>query len=121
MGDLISRQAAIDYFVRNVGWYDDDGYPVEDSDELKKIWTDLINGIPSVQPEFEMSEYVNRIATKVCEKEEAFIFATILPWCEEVTQRRVSKKVLEEALIQYFRQKTSGKAVRKRRSENDEG
>ena len=49
--DPISRQAAIDYFVRNVGWHDEDGYPVEDSDELRKIWTDLFNGVPSAQAE----------------------------------------------------------------------
>ena len=51
MNDLISRQAAVDYFVTNVGWHDEDGYPVEDSDELRKIWTDLVNGVPSTQPE----------------------------------------------------------------------
>ena len=48
--DTISRQAAIDYFVTNIGWHDEDGYPVEDSDELRKIWTELFNGVPSAQP-----------------------------------------------------------------------
>lgn len=49
MDDMISRQAAIEYFVINVGWHDEDGYPVEDSDELRKIWTDLFNGLPSAR------------------------------------------------------------------------
>ena len=49
--DLISRQAAIDYFVTNVGFHDEDGYPIEDSDELRKIWTEYFDGIPSAQPE----------------------------------------------------------------------
>ena len=49
--DLISRQAEIDYFVTNVGWNDTDGSPVEDSDELRELWTDLFNGVPSAQPE----------------------------------------------------------------------
>ena len=48
--DLISRQAAIDYFVINVGFTDEDGYPIEDSDELRKIWTEYFDGIPSAQP-----------------------------------------------------------------------
>ena len=56
MNDTISRQTTIDYFVTNVGWYDD-GCPVEDSDELRKIWTDLFNGIPPSQPEQTGCEY----------------------------------------------------------------
>jgi len=47
--DLISRQTAIDYFVTNVGFHDEDGYPIEDTDELRKIWTDYFDGIPSAQ------------------------------------------------------------------------
>lgn len=46
MSELISRQAAIDYFVTNVGFNDEDGYPIEDECELRKIWTDIIEGIP---------------------------------------------------------------------------
>ena len=46
MSELISRQAAIDYFVTNVGFNDEDGYPIEDECELRRIWTDIIEGIP---------------------------------------------------------------------------
>ena len=49
--DTISRRAAIDYFVRNVGWHDEDGYQVEDAEELRKIWTDIFNGVSSEQSE----------------------------------------------------------------------
>ena len=49
--DLISRQAAIDYFVTNVGFHDEDGYPIEDECELREIWTGYFDGIPSAQPE----------------------------------------------------------------------
>ena len=45
--DTINRQAAIDYFVTNVGFHDEDGYPIDDSDELRKIWTEYFDGIPS--------------------------------------------------------------------------
>ena len=48
--DCISRQAAIDYFVTNVGFHDEDGYPIEDTDELRKIWTEYFSGIPSAEP-----------------------------------------------------------------------
>ena len=50
MDDLISRQAAIDYFVTNVGFHDEDGYEIEDECELRKIWTDYFNGIPTAEP-----------------------------------------------------------------------
>jgi len=48
--DTISRQAAIDCFVLNVGFHDEDGYPIEDTDELRKIWTEYFDGIPSTEP-----------------------------------------------------------------------
>ena len=48
--DCISRQQAIDYFVTNVGFHDEDGYPIEDTDELRKIWTEYFSGIPSAEP-----------------------------------------------------------------------
>ena len=47
--DAISRQAAIDYFVLNVGFHDEDGYPIEDTDELRKIWTEYFSGIPTAE------------------------------------------------------------------------
>ena len=47
--DTISRQAAIDYFVTNVGFHDEDGYPIEDECELREIWTGYFDGIPSAQ------------------------------------------------------------------------
>ena len=50
MDDLISKKAAIDYFVINVGFHDEDGYPIEDTDELRKIWTEYFDGIPSAEP-----------------------------------------------------------------------
>ena len=46
--DLISREAAIDYLMTNMGWYDADGYEVDDADEKRAIITDLVNGIPAV-------------------------------------------------------------------------
>ena len=53
MSDTIDRQAAIDYFVTNVGFHDEDGYPIEDECELREIWTRYFDGIPSAQPTFD--------------------------------------------------------------------
>ena len=46
--DLISRAAAIEYLMTNMGWNDDDGYAIDDADEKRAIITDLVNGIPAV-------------------------------------------------------------------------
>ena len=64
--DAISRQQAIDYFVTNVGFHDEDGYPIEDTDELRKIWTEYFSGIPSAQPEKEKAKRVLWTGWKGC-------------------------------------------------------
>ena len=48
MDDLISRMAAIEYFMTNLAWHDEDGYEIDDADEKREIITDLVNGIPAV-------------------------------------------------------------------------
>ena len=48
MDDLISRAAAIEYLMTNMGWHDEDGYEVDDADEKRAIITDLVNGIPAM-------------------------------------------------------------------------
>ena len=50
MDDLISRQAAIKYLMTNMNWYDEDGYESDD-DYKRECITELINGVPSAQPE----------------------------------------------------------------------
>lgn len=57
---LINKQDAIDYFVTNVGFHDEDGYPIDDSDELRKIWTDYFDGIPSAQPKIKTGRMSNK-------------------------------------------------------------
>lgn len=83
--DTISRQAAIDYFVTNVGFHDEDGYPIEDTDELRKIWTEYFSGIPSAQPEPD----INEVTCDNCEYSEKFVDGLIL--CRRTkTSHRVS-------------------------------
>ena len=48
--ELISRQAAIKYLMTNMNWYDEDGYESDD-DYKREYITELINGVPSAQPE----------------------------------------------------------------------
>ena len=50
MSDLISREAAIKYLMTNMAWYDEDGYESDD-DYKRECITELINGVPSAQPE----------------------------------------------------------------------
>ena len=60
MSDLISRQEAIDYFVTNIGVVDEDGFSVDDYDELMKVWTERFSGIPSAEPERKTGKWVDR-------------------------------------------------------------
>ena len=48
--DIISRQAALEYFMTNTNWHDEDGDPIEDWDDKRKLLEDYFNGIPSAEP-----------------------------------------------------------------------
>ena len=58
MSDLISRQAAIEYLMTNMNWYDEDGYESDD-DYKRECITELINGVPSVTPERKTGKWIN--------------------------------------------------------------
>ena len=81
MDELISRQAAIDYFVTNVGFHDEDGYPIEDTDELRKIWTEYFSGIPSAEPHWIP-------CSEGLPKEEGFYLVTLEDKCGAETTIR---------------------------------
>lgn len=49
MSDLINRQDAIEYFMTNTNWHDEDGYTIEDAEEKRKLITDYFNGVPSAE------------------------------------------------------------------------
>lgn len=63
MNDLISRQAAIDYFVTNVGVVDENGYAVDDYDKRVEVWTERFSGIPSADPEERTAKVIERDAS----------------------------------------------------------
>ena len=64
-----------------------------------------------------MNDLNNRILIEAIEKEEEFIFTTINPWCESVTERKISKRDLEGALDLYF---NGGSILDKIRAEIEE-
>ena len=49
--DLISRQAAIEYFMTNTNWHDEDGYEIHDAEDKRALLKSYFDGILSVQPE----------------------------------------------------------------------
>jgi cell shape-determining protein MreC len=49
----------------------------------------------------DIDTYIAKIVQKVIETEEEFIFQTISPFCEEMTEKKISKKELINALVYY--------------------
>lgn len=54
--------------------------------------------------ELDITNIVESITTKVTEDYDNFVFETIRPYCEEVTQQVIDKKTLSQALIKHFGQ-----------------
>ena len=75
MDDLISRAAAIEYLMINMGWHDEDGYEVDDADEKRAIITDLLNGIPAV-------DAAPVVRCKDCKHYNTACCANGFGWCE---------------------------------------
>lgn len=51
MDNLISRQAAIEYFMTNTNWHDEDGYEIHDAEDKRALLKSYFDGIPPAQPE----------------------------------------------------------------------
>lgn len=49
MDDLIKKQDAIEYFMTNTNWHDEEGYPIDDAEEKRALLTEYFNGVPSAQ------------------------------------------------------------------------
>ena len=85
MSDLINRQDAIEYFMTNTNWHDEDGYTIENADEKRALLTDYFNGVPSAEPERKKGHWIEqglipyegiRRRCSVCEK----VYATYEPF-----------------------------------------
>lgn len=48
MGEYVRKQDVIEYFMTNIVWHDEDGYPIEDADEKRSILTELVDGLTPV-------------------------------------------------------------------------
>ena len=55
--DCISRRAAIEYFMTNTNWHDEDGDEIDDADEKRKLLEDYFSGVPSVTPARKKGEW----------------------------------------------------------------
>lgn len=62
MNDFISRKEAIEYFMTNTNWHDEDGYPIDDASEKRKLLEDYFSGVPSV----ECKDAVSREDALIC-------------------------------------------------------
>ena len=89
MDDLISRAAAIDYLMTNMGWRDEDGYEVDDADEKRAIITDLVNGIPAVDavPVEWLREKMRGYASALKSTETAALVTVMQMWQKEQEAR----------------------------------
>lgn len=58
--------------------------------------------------EIEIGKIVNEISRQVQEDEENFIFTSLQSFSNQMTQRVVSKKELEKALINYYGNRMTG-------------
>lgn len=58
MDDLISRQAAIEYFMTNTNWHDEDGYEIHDAADKRALLESYFDGIPSAQPEQKVGKWI---------------------------------------------------------------
>lgn len=87
--DLISRAAATEYLMTNMGWHDEDGYEVDDADEKRAIITDLVNGIPAVdaiQVEW-MRDKMRGYASALKSTETAALVTVLTMWQKEQEAR----------------------------------
>ena len=85
MSDLISREAAIEYFMINTNWHDEEGYSIDDWDEKRKLLEDYFNGVPSAEPEWipvtermpEIKEHHVSDVCLVCARDHGMMFAEL--------------------------------------------
>ena len=49
-----------------------------------------------------INEIVYEVSRQIVESNDEFIIETIMPYCREVTETRISKEKLKEALVRYY-------------------
>ena len=56
--DCISRRAAIEYFMTNTNWHDEDGDEIDDADEKRKLLEDYFSGVQPVTPARKKGKWI---------------------------------------------------------------
>lgn len=56
--DTISRHAAIEYFMTNTNWHDEDGDEIHDAEDKRALLKSYFDGIPSAQPEQKTGKWI---------------------------------------------------------------
>ena len=94
MDDLISREAAIEYLMTNMGWRDEDGYEVDDADEKRAIITDLLNGVPAVDaiPLDWLREKMRGYSSSLKSTETAALVMVMQMWQKEQEKQGIEPK-----------------------------
>ena len=62
----------------------------------------------------DYNTFTAQITKKMIETEEEFIYQSVLPFCEEITETRLSKKDLIDALVRYKELVAHNEALRER-------
>lgn len=57
MDDLIKKQDAIEYFMTNTNWHDEEGYTIDDAEDKRALLTEYFNGVPSADEYEIVKEY----------------------------------------------------------------
>jgi len=68
----------------------------------------------------DIADMVTKVIMQAEEETDRFIFNTIRPYCEGITQQEISKEILSEALTQYFSKPTECEDVVSRKAVLDE-
>ena len=62
----------------------------------------------------DINSYAQKLAMKVVETEEDFIFEAIAPYCETITQMKLSKQDIADALLKYQKLQAENEALKAR-------
>ena len=94
--DQISKMQTLSFSLKDQceEWYDNEIRAIEEYGSANpEVTPPTEHGIMD-----EVDRLIKQVVIKVTETTNDFAFETILPWCETVTQDKLSKKDLEEAL-----------------------
>ena len=87
MADLIERQAAIEYFMTNTTWRDEDGYEIHDAEDKRALLKSYFDEIPPAQPEQKRGKWLIHHGLYKC----SCCKRLWSPWCASVPIDQMNK------------------------------